>query len=1065
MKAISGSLLSLDVLSNLAADRTRARAICALIARALAALGPASSARHVVDHLARPLANAVGLDETVLDDGGEFVVLRGASDAIVTVSGWGADVRRLREGSRHAAPPDARWWIGINGRQLVLVDARAAYTRRSTVIDLERLADDLDSAAALLHVLERGPAGDMREASLAASRSDQHRVAVSRTLEAGVEAALVGLTDGLSRRGGRGQSLDAAMAEALTVIYRMLFLLFAEARGLVPQWHPTYRRSYTIESLRAIVERGDRTGVWEALQAISRLAHRGCRAGALRVTPFNGRLFAPAAAPMADAGRVSDAVAADALIALTTRPGDRGRSRISYSDLGVEQLGAVYEGVLDFTAVRDGRAVRLVSSGRRKATGTFYTPRSMTEYLVRRTLAPLVDNAEPDRVLSLRVLDPAMGSGAFVVAACRYLADAYERALLREGSLAAADLTPADRAAFRRTVAQRCLFGVDRNPTAVQLARLSLWLCTLAADRPLTFLDHHFRAGNSLVGVSPLDVRRQPPIRSNRAATRTLPLFGDDELQASIGTTVHTRLTLMDTPDDTVEVVRHKERVAASLDRAGAPLGAWRALCDAWCAAWFSGHALTPQLWGALEHAICSRPSGLPRDLERRWLEALSETARRERVFHWEVEFPEVFFDEAGQPLANAGFDAVLGNPPWDMLRGPDAAALSSFARHSGCYARCGDGHLNLYQLFAERMLGLARGGGRFGLVMPSGLVADHGSADLRRVLFEQCRVDALLGFDNRSGIFPIHRGMKFALITGTRDPTAPRGGRAALPARFGLRSADTLDDVPDTGPPPGAVHVPLTLVRDFSGDTLAVPEIGCDMDRSILAGILSRVPLLASDDGWGAKFGRELNATDDKPLFESGGLPVLEGKLISPFEAHTDRAAAFIGEAKAARALGGRAFASTRLGYREVASSTNRLTLIAAMIPPMAVTTHTIFCLKTALPLDAQWYLCGVFNSLVANYLIRLRGGTHVAAAVIHRLPVPCPPAGDARLRDIARLAREMSRHRSVDAEAELNARVADLYQLETAELRYVLSTFPLVEQETRRAIASAFSALSSAI
>src|SRR4029079_18161619 len=132
----------------------------------------------------------------------------------------------------------------------------------------------------------------------------------------------------------------------------------------------------------------------------------------------------------------------------------------------------------------------MTPSGRRKRTGTFYTPRAMTEYLVRRTLAPLVHGAPPERILSLRVLDPSMGSGAFLVAACRYLASAYESALIEEGTVASADLSPADRAGFRRAVAQRCLYGVDANPTAVQLARLSLWLCTLAAGPPPAFRHH-----------------------------------------------------------------------------------------------------------------------------------------------------------------------------------------------------------------------------------------------------------------------------------------------------------------------------------------------------------------------------------------------------------------------------------------------------------------------------------------------------------------------------------------------------------------------------------------------
>src|SRR4029079_19472972 len=151
------------------------------------------------------------------------------------------------------------------------------------------------------------------------------------------------------------------------------------------------------------------------------------------------------------------------------------RERISYADLGVEQLGAVYERVLDLTPAVVDRAVVFSRSGRRKASGTFYTPRTLTDYLVRPTLAPRAEDRPAAALLDLKVVDPAMGSGAFLVAACRYLADAYERARAHDAYLAPADIDASVRAGFRRTVALKCLYGVDRNPTAVQLTRLSLW--------------------------------------------------------------------------------------------------------------------------------------------------------------------------------------------------------------------------------------------------------------------------------------------------------------------------------------------------------------------------------------------------------------------------------------------------------------------------------------------------------------------------------------------------------------------------------------------------------------
>jgi type I restriction-modification system DNA methylase subunit len=242
--------------------------------------------------------------------------------------------------------------------------------------------------------------------------------------------------------------------------------------------------------------------LWEALQAISRLAHAGCKAGDLTVTAFNGRLFSPRHAPLAERRSVADTVVRDVLLSLATEATPYGRRRISYHDLGVEQLGSVYERVLEYEPSQHGAAAALSrTSTQRKATGSFYTPQALTEFLVRRTLAPLVGARSSDEILRLRILDPAMGSGAFLVSACRYLAECCEHAQVRDGQWNAEANIVTARATLRRQVAERCLYGVDLNPTAVQLARLSLWLTTLAADRPLTFLDHHLATGNSLIGA------------------------------------------------------------------------------------------------------------------------------------------------------------------------------------------------------------------------------------------------------------------------------------------------------------------------------------------------------------------------------------------------------------------------------------------------------------------------------------------------------------------------------------------------------------------------------------
>jgi hypothetical protein len=781
------------------------------------------------------------------------------------------------------------------------------------------------------------------------------------------------------------------------------------------------------------------------------------------VPPFNGRLFSPSHAPLADVLPLDDAAVREALLALTTRRTNGGRARIAYADLGVEQLGGVYERLLDFepAADRDRRAPTLVRAERRKATGSFYTPRSLTEFVVRRTLAPLVAGATAEQILALRVLDPSMGSGAFLVAACRYLAAAYESALVDEG-LSPGDITAAERAAFRRTVAQRCLFGVDINPTAVQLARLSLWLATLAADRPLTFLDHHLRAGNSLAGASLADLVRRPGRPTARVRSGILPLFPSDVLDRALRETSAVRVAIAEEPGDTIEQVRAKERALARLHTSGG-LAPWMAVADLWCAAWFDdtrGPALRAA-FGALADRLLRGEVSLPENLAESLRERARAIAAREQFFHWTLEFPEVFDPSAHD---GGGFDAVIGNPPWEMLRGDRgdrdtrataraaASRLATFARASGTYLFQGDGHVNLFQLFLDRALSLVRRGGRVGLVLPWGFAVDQGCAALRRHLFERSAMDTFVSLDNRDGVFPIHRSVKILLLTAT-----PGGSTSALPCRLGMRSPDQLDAFPDAGVPDGSVSVSRPVIERFCGPTLAIPDLRSEVDLQIVSSIAAAVPALGDAEGWGVHFGRELNASDDRGHFTSGrsGLPVVEGKHLSPFAVDLAAVRSRLPERTAPQLIDpARTYERARLAYRDVASATNRLTLIAAIVPKGAITTHTVFCLREEVSEDVQHFLCGVFNSYVANYLVRLRVTTHVGAAIVERLPVPRPSVSSEMFREVARLGREMVKQPTAEkAAAILQARVAELYGLDAESFRHVLDTFPLVDLAPRTA------------
>jgi len=1042
-------------------------------------LGAASSARAVTDVALLPLLDVLGftLVRRTETDRACWLDLSAArrSGLIALATPWGEPLERVwRSSVVEAISSDARWCLCCNGRVLRLVDARRTWSREHLEFDLDLLGRETQAQTVLWSVSRaEAIAGDEPLLDRAVDLSSRHAVQVCHALGAGVLDALEGLLGALAARAGHRRRA-VLFEQSLTVLYRVLFLLFAEARGLVPLWHPIYRDRYSLDAIVTVVAQGrPYRGLWRAVQAISRLAHTGCTTGELRVTPFNGRLFAPADAAAFDQTRLSDEVMSRAVLAVSSTPVPRGagRARILYRDLDVEQLGAVYERVLEYEPAAAGSATLTRTRDARKSSGTFYTPRAVTAYLVRRTLEPLVTGRSADEILNLRVLDPAMGSGAFLVAACRYLASAAEQAFIQEGRWHAHDVTPADRAGLRREIASRCLFGVDLTPMAVQLARLSLWLATLAADKPLSFLDHHLVSGHSLVGATPDDVARWPGGGNPRGRHRhePLPLFDDGDLPSVLGHAAQVLVKVSSEPDDSAATVRAKERTLQALQAPQSSLGKWTQVLDLWCAGWFWENGTAPDrgAFSDLASRLLDRPSTLPAHVAKGLLDQSRTLAARYRFLHWPLTFPDVFLDGPHKATRPPGFDAVVGNPPWDMVRGDsgdddkrtgrrhEARQLTSFVRQAGIYRVESRAHLNLYQLFLERALHLVRPGGRIGLVVPSGLVSDVGTAALRRHLFDHADVDEVTGFDNREAIFPVHRSVRFVLLTCT-----PGRPTQEMRCRFGLTRPDELEAPAG----PGVMLTRRFLSRLSGDDDLGIPELTGALDLAIVEAISATTPRLGAQDGWGARFGRELNASDDRDQFVAfnGSLstrPVLEGKQIEPFRVAVDQCRLELRSDAEAHA---RIPLRPRLAYRDIASATNRLTLIAAIVPARAVTTHTLFCLRTPLSGPSQRVLCALLNSYVANYLVRLRVNTHVTVALVSRLPVPVVRPGHplfARLEVlVAALTRGSGPIEGMPEHAEIQAIAARLYGLTPSQFEHVLSTFPLVPTLTRQAALDRF-------
>ncbi|MEO7189742.1 MAG: N-6 DNA methylase [Vicinamibacterales bacterium] len=1088
--------------------------------------GPASGLRMLFDVIAMPLFAMLGFTASraeFMRDRCHAVLetSRGTPLALVLL-GWSARPTALwRELAQAARDIGASWCFVLAPPFLSLIDTRGFAGRRSLDLHLPSMTSDpgfsvlmaIAHADAFDSAADVGSHGVVPRIDRLIAHATAYQARVRADLQLGVSDARVVLADALA-----GRSMHASMPrgvtsavraapdeEALTLIYRILFLLFAESRHLVPAGDQTYDGAYAIRTLcREALRPAPRFSLREALAATTRLSRSGCRGAGFTMNPFNGHLFAREAAPALESRRPRrrangasqlEAAVSRALIALGSREGRAGREEISYSDLGVEQLGTVYEHLLDqeypstpaTSRPNPRRPTPRGHSNQRKHTGTFYTPQPLAEFVVRRTLAPLVAGASPEAILSLRIVDPAMGSGAFLVAACRYLSRAYEQALIDHDGLSPEDLDDAEQARIRRLIAERCLSGVDRNPVAVQLARLSLWLTTLAGGKPLSFLDHRLRTGDSLVGAAPGDLSRVP---RGRGPARELPLFEAHMLEHAARQFVGPFTELISRSDDTIADVRAKEAMWRQLTSPRSPRHPWHVASSLWCARWFwpdaHGKPPSPQELRALLDALLRKDQTLSAARVAERVRQVLTTAAARRFFHWPLEFPDVFYGATGAVKERPGFDAVIGNPPWEMWRRdpstrhtpPDTreaaaenavspvsdaepAQLTRFIRDSGLYPSCDRGHLNLYQPFLERSLSLTRSGGRVGLVLPWGLASDDGAERLRRKLFDETSLETIVGLDNASGLFPIHRGTRFLALV-----ASPGNRTRETRARFGVKTATELDEL--AGHDDIAAHdlfpVRLTPARvaRIGGPTWRIPDLRRAEAAALLERLSTRFPSVGADISGACRFGRELNATEAKPHFGPTGLPVIEGKHLTPFGVQT-ASGILIDPLVARRVLPTARFDVPRLGYRDIAGVSNRLSLIAAIVPAGVVTTHTILCLRTPLADVRQQFLCAMFNSYALNYIVRMLMGGHLTTSLIEGLPVPAW-RDDVEDRAIVRLARALGGTVGTapedvsDHHAELQARVARRYELTSQEIELVLSGFPLVPVTDRQRVSRAF-------
>ena len=707
------------------------------------------------------------------------------------------------------ADEDALWGIALDGCTLRLMRDNVSLTRPAWIeADLEAiLTEGLFADFSALWLVIHASRFGARDASPSDCPLERWRErgridgsAAKDKLRLGVEAALRELGAGFLENPANGDLRDALRTgkltrqayyeELLRLVYRLIFLFAAEDRGLlhIPNAPNTarnaYRHGYSVSRLRERCIRNtalDRHhDAWAGLRALfDALATGEPRLGLAAL----GGLFTPSNLADLTRSRIANRRLLKAIWHLSWfRPNEQPMTRVNWRDMQTEELGSVYESLLELIPLvhLETRAFAFAAGdaanrgNERKTTGSYYTPDSLVQLLLATTLDPVLDAAESRNpsdpaaeILKLSIIDPACGSGHFLLAAARRAA----ARIARHRSQGAPSQEAFQHAL--REVVSNCIFGADRNPMAVELCKVALWIEALEPGKPLSFLDARIRCGDSLIGVfdyamlrgglpdeafNPLTGDDKAVAKAYKAINRkqrdgkmASGIFDELRAPASIGDGAAKVLAM---PEDTLEEIEAKSRAWNRLLNGPD----WRTLntaCDMYVAAFllpkigdapdprYAAHLPLPTtdaIWRTI------RGSDVQADMQADCIEA----AEANRVFHWPLEFPAV--------MARGGFDAVVGNPPWERIKlqeqeffavrdgeiatAPNKAerdklikalkmadpgtpqarlseefesakraseAASVFVRKTGRFPLTGTGDVNTYALFAEHFARLAR--------------------------------------------------------------------------------------------------------------------------------------------------------------------------------------------------------------------------------------------------------------------------------------------------------------------------------------------------------------------
>lgn len=857
---------------------------------------------------------------------------------------------------------DTLWGLVTNGTLIRLMRDNASLTRPAYIeADLSQIFTNEDAASfavlwLLIHRTRFGvsgaPATDCALERWRDAGSKEGEVARDR-LAVQVQIALKVLGSGfleanpdLSDKLKSGEvNLTEWFNELLRLVYRLIFLMVAEDRNLLhpekakPDARKLYAEGYSLAALRAQCYRAaswdkhhDR---YEGIKIVFHALANGQEALAL---PALGGLFSGDKLPHLETARLRNRAFMEALYRLSWLDQKTGMVPVNWRAMETEELGSVYESLLELQPQLgdDGKTLVFASEAaeqkgnQRKTTGSYYTPDSLVQALLDTALDPVLDKTEAEAddpakaLLKLSVIDPACGSGHFLLAAARRIATRLAR-IRADGTPSLADFRHA-----LRDVARSCLHGVDRNPMAVELTKVALWIETVDPGLPLGFFDAQIRCGDALLGVFDLKVLQDgiPDaaykqltgddkdtaryyLQANRAATSGQGGFDFGTGQVAMPEMKPLALDFSgfrDLPEDTVEQIGAKAARFKELRKGQAFVRA-TAAANLYVAAF-----LLPKVGGAPAGASARTvPTteelwmALNQGKIRQAMMDAPKAARRARAFHWPLEFPDV--------MQRGGFDVVLGNPPWERIKlqeqeffaalspeianaankaardrlikalekaapgTPDRAlfdaftmakreaeATSEFVRvpgeDGGRFALTGRGDVNTYALFAELFANVSRK--RAGVIVPTGIATDSTTAPFFAHLVEHKRLARLVDFENSAPIFSgVHRSFKFALLT---------LGREELIARF----AFFLTNPSQLAEPERNFALTTADIAAINPNTKTAPVFRSRADAELTAKIYAKAPVLideakgAPGNPWGMSFMAMFHMSNDSHLFRT---------------------------------------------------------------------------------------------------------------------------------------------------------------------------------------------------